>query len=752
RIDKLELKTDNSQYNFSGRVKNLHEPSKLYLDITANDLVIDPSDTKVILPGLPIPDYSHVGKVYATFKYLGEPLNFAANFDIKSSSGNANGFVNLDLSSTNYRYKGILEANGVNIGRIIKDKELESFLNLKAVINGSGFDLSNLSAKVNYEITGSKIFKQNITKSAGIIDIHNYNVDGDISYASGQMQSSIKGNVNISNMDNPQYTLKGTVKNLDISSFTQNSSDKSNLSFNYNIKGRGITLDNIDGTYDFNFDNSSYASYNIPATPANIKIHNSQSGSSVTVLTDIFDFKANGKFNLSDIAEVIGYNVSIITDEIDRKINPEIKTGSSPKNLSNLNFEYEFVSKNAGQLGQLFKAEGLKFEGDIKGNFSNSNNEFSSLAVLNMNDFEYQDTVLAIKKFIGRIDFKNDYLKFSSDQDNALYPLTSSVFVKGNNVVVGGRKLDSISVDFSLEDAVQRFQVMGNYDTSMVVNVKGDAESGKNLIGLNIDSLALKYNKLEINNEDRLIIKYNPDLSEKTFTFKQFNIRSGNMKLKTEGDFSLEGNNDLNVEARAIKVSDVIEVLYQGDSALYSRGKTYSSPVKGNIRRLSISLKGNLNAPIIGLEMNSDLLRYNNIKLGRADAFIDYKDAVMNTDILVSNAQGKGRLRLTGDIPVENPFEDKAYTSILNYPVNFKLNAKDFQINLLSRIIPNFAEIRGFLNGELVSKGTVGEPILSGDMTITKGRFLLGITGLYYRFNTNLRTQNSDLIVERFQI
>ncbi|MGH2575340.1 MAG: translocation/assembly module TamB domain-containing protein, partial [Ignavibacteria bacterium] len=124
----------------------------------------------------------------------------------------------------------------------------------------------------------------------------------------------------------------------------------------------------------------------------------------------------------------------------------------------------------------------------------------------------------------------------------------------------------------------------------------------------------------------------------------------------------------------------------------------------------------------------------------------------MNTDILVSNAQGKGRLRLTGDIPVENPFQDTAYTSIMNYPVNFKLNAKDFQINLLSRIIPNFAKIRGFLNGEIVSKGTVSEPILSGDMSISKGRFLLGITGLYYRFNTNLRTQNSDLIVERFQI
>ncbi|MGH2575327.1 MAG: hypothetical protein ACRDFC_06475, partial [Ignavibacteria bacterium] len=50
-IDKLILKTDNSYYNFTGRVKNLHEPSKLYLDITANELVIDPSDTKIILPG-----------------------------------------------------------------------------------------------------------------------------------------------------------------------------------------------------------------------------------------------------------------------------------------------------------------------------------------------------------------------------------------------------------------------------------------------------------------------------------------------------------------------------------------------------------------------------------------------------------------------------------------------------------------------------------------------------------------------------
>ena len=119
------------------------------------------------------------------------------------------------------------------------------------------------------------------------------------------------------------------------------------------------------------------------------------------------------------------------------------------------------------------------------------------------------------------------------------------------------------------------------------------------------------------------------------------------MKLNLEGTLSLKQSSDLNLNAKNLKVAEIIEYLYPNPP----EEPPYISPIVGNVRRLAVKYTGTLDDPVINLEMNSDLLRYQDIRVGRIDAFIDYKNAVLNSDILVSSAQGNGKLRLTGDIP-----------------------------------------------------------------------------------------------------
>src|SRR5437016_6293312 len=64
QIEKLVLKTANSDFTFNGKMTNLTDPAHLRMDVTANNVMIDPNDTKIYIPGLPVPDYSHLGKVY----------------------------------------------------------------------------------------------------------------------------------------------------------------------------------------------------------------------------------------------------------------------------------------------------------------------------------------------------------------------------------------------------------------------------------------------------------------------------------------------------------------------------------------------------------------------------------------------------------------------------------------------------------------------------------------------------------------
>ncbi len=170
-VDKMVLKTPNSYYNFKGRIDNLHDPEKLYFDFTGDNLVIDPSDTKNILPGLPIPDYSYIGKVNADVRYVGEPLDFKTNFDIKSGFGSVNGYFDMNLKSQEYRYDTKVNTTNLNIGGILQNKDLESSLNVNAEVNGVGFDPKTMNAKINYEAVNSRIMDENISKSAGVVNI-----------------------------------------------------------------------------------------------------------------------------------------------------------------------------------------------------------------------------------------------------------------------------------------------------------------------------------------------------------------------------------------------------------------------------------------------------------------------------------------------------------------------------------------------------------------------------------------------------
>src|SRR5947209_18821731 len=81
-IDNCIVRTDNSDFNFHGRMLNLINPAHLYFDVAAENILIDPVDTKIHLPGLPIPDYTYMGKVTGSFTYKGEPLNFQTTYDV----------------------------------------------------------------------------------------------------------------------------------------------------------------------------------------------------------------------------------------------------------------------------------------------------------------------------------------------------------------------------------------------------------------------------------------------------------------------------------------------------------------------------------------------------------------------------------------------------------------------------------------------------------------------------------------------
>ncbi len=170
---------------------------------------------------------------------------------------------------------------------------------------------------------------------------------------------------------------------------------------------------------------------------------------------------------------------------------------------------------------------------------------------------------------------------------------------------------------------------------------------------MNIDSLYLRYDIFNIGNAGNLVIKYDPTPSKRTFTFEKFNVTNDVLEMGVSGDLSINGESNLDVEAKRIRIGRIMNMFTTRDSASWHNYK--ASPLYGMVRRLSVTYKGTFENPLINLEMNTGLLRYENSKVGRIDAFINYANSILNTDVLISNAEGNGKLRLTGEAPLGPP-------------------------------------------------------------------------------------------------
>ncbi len=208
---------------------------------------------------------------------------------------------------------------------------------------------------------------------------------------------------------------RDSARNFDVSKYTKNSADKSNLNLAFDVKGKGLTSEGIEGTFDMKVDKSFYSHYHIPPTAVNIKLGSigSKNGH-ISVATDYFDLDAKGTFNLSQIGEVMAYNISLVSNELKRKLIADTVTGITGnlnKNFSDLDFTYNFTAKNIQPLTEIFDTSGIQLIGNIKGNVKNSKAGFFADAKLDLNNFIYNDTNIVMRNVKGELDFRNDYGK-----------------------------------------------------------------------------------------------------------------------------------------------------------------------------------------------------------------------------------------------------------------------------------------------------------------------------------------------------
>src|SRR4030095_3395836 len=330
-------------------------------------------------------------------------------------------------------FNGYITTRGFNLGKILRNRELNSDLNMSAKFSGNGF--TNLYVNANYSLSGSSIAGFRINRSSGNIKTNGKTLILNTNTSSSTGNAVVNGRINIS--QNPTYVLKGKVAGLDISQITKDPENKSSLNMSFNINGRGTDLNSINGKYDFIVDESTFNGETIPAMPINVEIK-SGGNSSVLIVTDMAELNATGKFDIASLNNGVQSTIKAFIDVINSKfnINPENEKNTASSNIvtRDLNVDYSLVIKDSAKFNKVLQPFGINFNGDVKGNILNNSSGFNIQMVMNVYNFEYQDSVIQLKNLSTDLKFQNNY---SDNSITSFSPYTIILNAKGDRILYG---------------------------------------------------------------------------------------------------------------------------------------------------------------------------------------------------------------------------------------------------------------------------------------------------------------------------
>ncbi|MEO8664545.1 MAG: hypothetical protein ABI462_03530, partial [Ignavibacteria bacterium] len=742
-VNELRLALPNSVVDLKGNVKNLQSPDSLYFDVAVPEIRVDPRDLRLVYNDPAIPDYSNLEIVYGDLTYKGSLNNFYSDYNIHTGAGSVDGSI--DLNTDLEIYKGLINTHGLNLGKALRDNSLNSNVNMNAFFSGRSFDMKTISANLVYDVQRSSFAGYDIRRSSGKINALGSNISLSIRHLSSMGNAVVNGRVNIANMNNPVYSLKGKVNNLDVSKFTKKREDKSNLNFTFDVRGRGSSVNNINGKYNFDIGNSFYSEYKIPQTPVDIEINNSRGQSKISVLTKMLDFNADGSFDLATVIKVLQNNIASVQGAVttqlalDSLYNPQPYVIAPSNTYGNFDLRYNLTVKDTVMLQQVLSPFGINFAGSVIGNSSNSSSGFLSVVSLDVRNFVYQDTAIILKNVRSDLKFENNYIV--NTNANLLSPFSFDLKTTGDKIIFDKNKIDSLDVKMDLNNSVLSMNVKGSQDTLNSLVLNGKMKMLPDKIEADIDSIAAVYGQYNISNDKNWLVDYSPDGK---VDFKQFAIKSKNLSANVSGIYAINGTSDVKIEAADFDPKDVLEILN------YQRS---NYPLKGNVD-LVVNYKGDIENPYLNLKINSDDLEYNDSKIGTLDVSFEYKDQIAAADISLENGDKKGNLKIAGNMPYPNPLSaaDTSMTEFSNSPVDVKLTAKNFQLSYFTKLVPTLPDIGGVMNGEITTGGVVSAPELKGNLKVTEGTAFFDLTGMNYLYNVSLSTANSKLRVEKISL
>jgi hypothetical protein len=736
--------------HLSGTVSNLHHPEDLRLNIVSKQSTINPPDVPELLPYFSIPHFTQLGPLSLDFQYVGKPLDFMVISTVKSAAGTVTVDGELLITEENLHYKGFLAGSDVNLEKIFATSELNSRLNTKAFIEGSGTSIAQLHSALRIEIDSSEFRGIDVSSATVDLKAKERTIDADVTVNSseGSMQATTVVDFR---RPEPAYMFSSQIRNLNLAPILNDEYYVSRLSFDINRSARSLDL--LDGISNTSVTvlPSSFREFTFDSSSVGILVDmDSSNARRISLRSPIADAELTGRFSalgfvnalqkgIDHMIRLYAYQRQVVDSNFTFEHTGEQRGFRA--DTTDQDIRYHIALKNLQPVSVFFQLPMFDAQGTLTGTLleSNTSTEFVGDLQLHKGIFIQDSTVVQALQTSLQYNLKDID---SADRDHPL-PIEVLLNLQGFEVGINRTVLRFPKANIHYDGMNGTYAVYSDIDTTMTIGLEGGVSVTSEAEKLSISKILFKFQGFEVQN-DRPITA---TLSRRGIEVDSALFVHRDQSMFIDGSYAFNGSIDVAASVRGFAMSDL---------SYFSSSMQFRDAVSrfGGRIDASASVSGTIEDPVMSIEVTGTDLSYEQTAIGSFNSALQYQDKIGRASISVQSETDSTLppdLELNGVIPIDLRFvhvDDR--TDIPG--LNIELTTSNLRMAALDPFIPELTGMKGRVRSELKITGSLSDPAINGTAELDSGTFIMEMSGISYRAGGTIRFDDRRVSFADFTI
>ncbi|MBN1447509.1 MAG: translocation/assembly module TamB domain-containing protein [Bacteroidetes bacterium] len=768
QISALRLDAAESRIAFTGWLRDIMAGADMTIDVRSEETRIHGADIPLLLPGIDLMDFSGIGTAeFSLLRFNGRPLDFEVELDMQSDAGAIAGRMQLDLTSENMAYDGLLRTRGLDIGRALGRPDLTSSLSVQAGIHGDGTRIGNIVGALNLRVDSSRFQQYGIEHADLQVDVRRDSLTLDLASRFGGSSIVMDGGMSFQPDSITGFRITSETASLDLGWALNDDALSSDLTFHLIAQGDGVDLSSSSGSVTIAFEPSRLRDITIEADTFRLVLQQSPDEPEYLLLESIYaDARIDGRF---DFPRFIDY-LSLQTDSLTRALDVyrfapdttadvgqgEDGRGAAAPALASvadtsrfMDVTYSIKLKNPERIARYFNASTFLLRGDYRGSIRGGMQGFGIDGELKISDFYYVDSAHTWLAAGVRCTYDIQDLRLHAP----LEQLNMDMHLQAGDLNIDGLRLRRSDVRFSFTDVTPRLRIRSMLDTLIDIDVEASAQYADYGIDVRFPRVELRYLREPWRNDGDMALR----VDSGGISVQRFVLTHDAMRLSLTGQRSRDGSNNFTLYADSLDIGMVEYFVTASPEAREGAGFTGTGFVQANFT-------GTDTAPLMAADVFIDSLAYRDMHFGELIMEARYFSGLLElySELAYRRPDGEDEnvFFVSGTVPVgageeEQPTvheSQKIGAGQGERAANLRVQMKAFPLALIEEFLGLFSPLDGTADADVTLSGTSDEPSINGFLSVQNahGRFVFN--NMEYLLGMRIEATGQDIRIEEATI